>query len=95
MTPKPFAKLYLHPGLGQILVLRDTNDEDMPGLRIRFDAGIENLKPSDVFLSVGGVDEDAANDAADALFATFDETMAVAAVLKQIPVIKRALGHTL
>ena len=83
-APKPFAKLFEHAALGQLLVQRDSNDEDQPGIRITFDMGMEDLAPCHVFLAVGGVDDETANQAADQLFQTFDEEMAAASVQKQI-----------
>lgn len=92
-TPKPFAKLFDHDTLGQLLVQRSTNDEDDPGLRITFDPGIDELQPCNVFLAVGGVDEDAANRAADELFDRFDEGMAIATVQKQVEQIKQMFSR--
>lgn len=90
--PKPFAKLFEHPTLGQLLVQRDSDDDDTPGIRITFDTGLEELDLCFVFLKVGGVDDDAANQAADQIFQKFDEAMTIASVENQIEQILRAFG---
>ncbi|WP_120967017.1 hypothetical protein [Comamonas sp. lk] len=92
-TPKPFAKLFENPTLGQLLVQRSTNDDDRPGLRITFDPGIDELQPCDIFLSVGGVDDETAERAADELFTRFDEDMAIASVQKQVDQIKQMYSN--
>ena len=91
--PKPFAKLFCHPTLGQLLVQRSCNDEDKPGVQITFDTGIEQLQSSHVFLAVGGVDDETANKAADQLFENFDEDMAVASTEKQIELIHQMFAN--
>lgn len=85
---KPFAKLFEHPEIGQVLVQRSSDDEDTPGIRVTFDAGVDQLQPCHMFLGVGGTDDDAANAAADSLFENLTEDMAVAAAEKQIAQIK-------
>ncbi|MDR2325463.1 MAG: hypothetical protein LBE51_08710 [Acidovorax sp.] len=92
-TPKPFAKLFTHSQLGQLLVQRDANDDEQPGIRITFDPGMEDLAPCHLFLAVGGIDEDAASQAADQLFENFDEEMAVASVQKQIAQIQQMFSN--
>ena len=87
--PKPFAKLFAHATLGQLLVQRDSNVDDKPGIRITFDPAIEQLAPCYLFLSVGGIDEETANKAADAMFDQFTEDMAASSVEKQVEEIKQ------
>ena len=87
--PKPFAKLFDHPEIGQVLVQRSSNEEDTPGVLFTFDPGIEELQPCDVFLAVGGVDDDVANEAADTLFENITEGMALEVAEKQLSQIKQ------
>lgn len=87
--PKPFAKLFDHPEIGQVLVQRSSNEEDTPGIRITFDPGVEELQPCHLFLGVGGIDDDAANEAADTLLMNLTEDMAVSAAKQQIQQIKQ------
>lgn len=87
--PKPFAKLFAHATLGQLLVQRDSNEDDKPGIRITFDPAVDQLAPCHIFLSVGGTDEDTANKAADAMFDQFTEDMAASSVEKQVEQIKQ------
>lgn len=86
---KPFAKLFDHPEIGQVLVQRSSNEEDMPGIRITFDPGVDELQPCHLFLGVGGIDDDAANEAADTLLMNLTEDMAVSAAKQQIQQIKQ------
>lgn len=92
-TPKPFAKLFTNPTLGQLLVQRDNNDDGLPGIRITFDPGMEDLAPCYVFLGVGGVDDEAASQAVDQLFENFDEEMAAASAQKQIAQIQQMFSN--
>lgn len=90
--PKPFAKLFAHPTLGQMLVQRETNDDDQPGVSIKFDPGIEDLAPCHIFLAVGGVDDETANQAADQLFENTSEETAAKIVEKQVDLIRGSFG---
>jgi len=87
--PKPFAKLFVHPEIGQVLVQRSSDEDDTPGIEIKFDPAVEGIAPSHVFLAVRGVDEDAAEEAADCMFEGFTEAEAFAAAAGQIAAIKQ------
>ena len=49
-----------------------------------FDPCVDELAPCDIFLGVGGIDEDAAEDAADTLFGNMTSDIAASMVQKQI-----------
>lgn len=93
INPKAFAKLFEHAELGQILVRRDRDDDDeRPGVRITFDPAVDELAPCDFFMGVGGVDDDAAEQAADNLFANMTEEIAVKIVAQHVTQIKAQFG---
>lgn len=87
--PKPFAKLFEHPEIGQVLAQRSSGEDDTPGIRITFDLGMDELQPCHLFIGVGGIDNDAANEAADTLFMNLTEDIAVSAATRQIQQIKQ------
>ena len=67
-----FAKLYEHETIGQILVMKTTNDDENPALKVII--GVEGVEVS---AGPGYKDSDDGWDALDAAFDKVDEEFAV------------------
>jgi hypothetical protein len=67
-----FAKLYEHEGIGQILVMKTSNDEGRPSLKV-----IISVEGDEVAAGPGYADTDEGWDALDDAFDKVDETWAV------------------
>lgn len=89
--PKPFAKLFDHPEIGQVLVRRTTNKSGTPGVLLMFNAAANQLQLCDLFFAQGGIDEEVAARAADKLLDSFTEAMAVDLARKYIEYHKQDL----
>ncbi|HLV16003.1 MAG TPA: hypothetical protein VKY70_00880 [Pseudomonas sp.] len=81
-----FAKIFYANGIGQILVMRDTNDECNPALNIYFEPkGFGVCR-----IGLGFKDTDDGWEKRDEAFAKMDQAMAEEAVRKQLALIEDA-----
>ncbi len=72
-VPRDFCKLFVHPELGQILVMKRAG-EDGPEVTITVNSGIEGINP--VVMTVGFPDNEIGKRAADVALEKTDEATA-------------------
>lgn len=80
----PFAKLFEHPEIGQVLVLRSKNKSGTPGVLVIFNTSANKMQLCDLFFGQGGIDEEVAAKTAGKLLDSFTEEMAVDLARKYI-----------
>lgn len=81
-----FAKLY-ETERGQVLVMRDTDDEYKPAVLFHFYVGTDSVGMARFGLSFS--DDDEGNDKADAAFAKMDEATATMLAFAQMDKINK------
>lgn len=84
-----FAKLY-ETERGQVLVMRDTDDECKPAVLFHFYLGTDSIGMVRFGLSFS--DDDEGNDKADAAFAKMDEATATELAFAQMDKINEMFG---
>jgi len=81
-----FAKLFAVEGIGQILVMQDTNDDCNPAVKIFFQPEGFGV----CCVALGFTDDDDGWEKCDKAFAKMDQAMAEEAVRKQLEMLNGA-----
>lgn len=84
-----FAKLY-ETERGQVLVMRDTDDDCKPALKFFFYVGSESIGMAGFVMSFS--DDDKGNAAADTAFRNVDEALATSIAFQEIDKINNLFG---
>ena len=84
-----FAKLY-ETERGQVLVMRDTDDDYKPALKFFFYVGTESIGMSAFVMSFS--DDESGEEKADTAFNNVDQELAISIAFQQIDKIKNLFG---